>query len=44
MSNLLAMAFAAVSPYVYVFRSDKVRSCLKEILYSALVCGGPDGK
>ncbi len=26
-SNLLALAFAGVSPYVYVFRSDKVRRC-----------------
>ena len=31
-SNACALAFAALSPYVYVFRSDKVRNCLGEVL------------
>ena len=32
-SGLLTLAFAAFSPYVYVFRSEKVQTCLRQMFY-----------
>ena len=34
-SNLFAVAFAGASPYVYVFRSEKVQKCLQQLLADA---------
>ena len=37
-SCLMALGFGAASPYVYVFRSDKVQKCLKQLLFDLLCC------
>ena len=31
-ANLLTLIFAALSPYVYVFRSEKVKNCLRQLM------------
>ena len=37
-SCIMILAFTAISPYVYVFRSKKVRKCLKDISKDQLFC------
>ena len=37
-SCILTLIFAALSPYVYVFRSDKVKHCLAELLTECFRC------
>lgn len=37
-SCILTLIFAALSPYVYVFRSDKVKHCLGELLKECFRC------
>ena len=37
LSNLLMLCFAAISPFVYVFRSAKVQKCLGKYLLSQIV-------
>ena len=37
-SCLMGLGFGAASPYVYVFRSEKVQKCLKQLLYELLCC------
>ena len=37
-SCIMILAFTAISPYVYVFRSKKVKNCLKDILKDRLFC------
>ena len=34
----MGLSFAAASPYVYVFRSEKVQKCLRQLLYDLLCC------
>ena len=37
-SCIMILSFTAISPYVYVFRSKKVRKCLKDISKDQLLC------
>ena len=37
-SNLTMLGFAALSPYLYVFRSSKVQNCLGQVLTDTFCC------
>jgi hypothetical protein len=41
-SCLTGLSFAAASPYVYVFRSEKVQKCLRQLLLDLLCCCSQD--
>ena len=43
-SNLTMLAFAALSPYLYVFRSRKVQKCLGQVIYDTFCCCGKAAK
>ena len=38
-SCIMTLAFTAISPYIYVFRSEKVRKCLGDLLKDHVNCG-----
>ena len=37
-SNLLMLCFAAISPFLYVFRSTKVQNCIGQVLKDTFCC------
>ena len=41
-SCLMGLIFAAASPYVYVFRSEKVQKCLKKLICDFVCCCGSE--
>ena len=40
LSNLASLGFAALSPYLYVFRSSRVQKCLGQVIYDTFCCRG----